>query len=65
MANGIYAQVTFSLQISILFDHSTESLCIGDDNSSPYCSSGDVANVIVGEVKDHDGPYDGIMISCK
>ncbi|KIJ55282.1 hypothetical protein M422DRAFT_199415 [Sphaerobolus stellatus SS14] len=38
--------------------------CSKDDDPSIKCSTGDVSNIFVGDVKDHDGPYDGIIISC-
>ncbi|KXN85767.1 Lipase [Leucoagaricus sp. SymC.cos] len=38
--------------------------CPGQDNPSAECSVGDVDNVSVGDISDHAGPYNGIMMSC-
>ncbi|KAG8684018.1 hypothetical protein FRC09_015661 [Ceratobasidium sp. 395] len=36
--------------------------CNGHDNTSPNCSTGAVANIFVGNLDDHSGPYEGIML---
>ena len=40
------------------------NLFLGQDNDSDLCSTGDVANVLVGKVSDHDGPYDSVTMGC-
>ncbi|KAG8935712.1 hypothetical protein FRC02_006760 [Tulasnella sp. 418] len=38
--------------------------CSGQDNEAdPYCSTGAVDNIFVGNTDDHSGPYNGILIS--
>jgi len=48
--------------------HITESgafeSCQGSDNNSPLCTAGDVTNIFKGNVSDHDGPYNGILMGC-
>ena len=40
-------------------------LSIGQENeSNPYCTTGAVANIFVGQAGDHGGPYAGIMMGC-
>jgi len=39
-------------------------LCPGQDNTDSQCSIGDVPNILVGDVGDHSGPYDGVTIGC-
>ena len=39
-------------------------LTIGQDNTSKMCSVGDVRDILHGNAKDHDGPYDGIKIGA-
>ncbi|KAB5587881.1 Lipase [Ceratobasidium theobromae] len=36
--------------------------CVGQDNTSTNCSTGAVANILVGNTDDHLGPYEGIYI---
>jgi len=38
--------------------------CPGEDNESDLCSTGDVPNIFEGDESDHDGPYDGVEMSC-
>ncbi|GJE90908.1 lipase family protein [Phanerochaete sordida] len=38
--------------------------CSGQDNTSSECSTGAVPNIFVGDVGDHDGPYDGVTMGC-
>ena len=38
--------------------------CPGQDNSDAQCSIGDTPNIFVSDIKDHEGPYNGITISC-
>jgi hypothetical protein len=38
--------------------------CPGQDNPSEFCIVGDEPTVFVGELSDHDGPYDGILMGC-
>jgi len=38
--------------------------CAGRDNTDVECSTGAVPNVFASNEKDHDGPYNGIRISC-
>jgi hypothetical protein len=42
-----------------LIDH---NLTIGQDNPSTECIVGDVPNILLGDVINHDGPYDGVII---
>ncbi|KAJ7132294.1 lipase [Mycena epipterygia] len=39
--------------------------CAGQENDSELCSVGDVPSIVFGSIEDHDGPYDGVEISCK
>ncbi|KAJ7282091.1 Alpha/Beta hydrolase protein, partial [Mycena rebaudengoi] len=39
--------------------------CPGQENSSDLCAVGAVPNVLLGSIVYHDGPYDGVLISCK
>jgi hypothetical protein len=43
--------------------HSTLKDHVGDDNDSNQCSTGDVSNVFVGKVSDHDGPFNGVTMA--
>ncbi|KEP48780.1 lipase [Rhizoctonia solani 123E] len=36
--------------------------CVGQDNTSTDCSTGAVENILVGNVIDHLGPYEGVWI---
>jgi hypothetical protein len=36
----------------------------GQENESQLCSAGDVPNILAGSIANHDGPYDGVEISC-
>ncbi|KAK0194421.1 alpha/beta-hydrolase [Armillaria mellea] len=36
--------------------------CPGQDNENVQCTVGEVRNVLVSDVDDHSGPYDGVMI---
>ncbi|KAJ6474669.1 lipase [Mycena vitilis] len=38
--------------------------CPGEDNPSDLCTTGDVPNILEGDESDHDGPYDGVDMSC-
>ncbi|KAJ7102988.1 lipase [Mycena crocata] len=38
-------------------------ICPGQDNESELCSAGDVS-ILSGSIANHDGPYDGVEISC-
>jgi hypothetical protein len=38
------------------------TVCPGQDNPSKHCSVGDTPSVIQGNVVDHVGPYDGILM---
>ncbi|KIY52535.1 lipase class 3 family protein, partial [Fistulina hepatica ATCC 64428] len=38
--------------------------CAGQDNNSTMCSTGDVPNVLAGNISYHDGPYDGVLMGC-
>nr|GAT53480.1 predicted protein [Mycena chlorophos] len=38
--------------------------CPGMDNPSTLCSTGDVPTLLNGNVNDHDGPYNGVEITC-
>ena len=37
-------------------------LFIGQDNTSKMCSAGDVPDILDGNVTDHSGPYDGVIM---
>ncbi|KAI0027798.1 lipase [Vararia minispora EC-137] len=39
--------------------------CLGQDNPSPHCSHGDVANIFEWNATDHLGPYDGVIMGCR
>ncbi|KAH8989452.1 Alpha/Beta hydrolase protein [Lactarius akahatsu] len=45
-------------------DSGTWENCPGQDNPSTLCVVGDVPNIFVGSLSDHDGPYNGISMSC-
>ncbi|ELU43446.1 lipase [Rhizoctonia solani AG-1 IA] len=36
--------------------------CAGQDNTDGQCTTGDVSNILVGDVNDHGGPYEGIHV---
>ena len=36
----------------------------GQENESELCSVGDVPNILFGSIANHEGPYDGVEISC-
>ncbi|EIN06264.1 alpha/beta-hydrolase [Punctularia strigosozonata HHB-11173 SS5] len=38
--------------------------CPGQDNTDDECTTGDVGNVFEGDLDDHDGPYDGVVMGC-
>ncbi|KAB5594470.1 Lipase [Ceratobasidium theobromae] len=39
--------------------------CAGQDNTDEQCTTGLVANILVGDINDHGGPYEGIQLgSC-
>ncbi|QRW13147.1 Lipase (class 3) [Ceratobasidium sp. AG-Ba] len=39
--------------------------CAGEDNTDPSCIIGTVPNVLIGDINDHGGPYEGVSIgSC-
>ncbi|KAL0953907.1 hypothetical protein HGRIS_005073 [Hohenbuehelia grisea] len=39
--------------------------CDGQDNENPLCSAGSIASLFAGEIEDHMGPYDGLVIGCR
>lgn len=39
-------------------------LCPGQENPSTQCSDGAVPNIFVGDIGNHDGPYNGITMGC-
>ncbi|KAF8129657.1 Alpha/Beta hydrolase protein [Mycena galopus ATCC 62051] len=39
--------------------------CPGQENPSEMCSVGDVPGILFGSIEDHEGPYDGVVISCE
>jgi len=38
--------------------------CPGPENTSPLCTDGVVTNIFKGNVSNHDGPYNGIVMGC-
>ncbi|KAK0489329.1 alpha/beta-hydrolase [Armillaria novae-zelandiae] len=38
--------------------------CPGQDNPEKGCTVGDVSSIFVGDLSDHDGPYDGVEMDC-
>ncbi|KAJ6474664.1 lipase [Mycena vitilis] len=38
--------------------------CPGQENPSQLCSAGDVPDIFVGSIANHDGPYDAVVVSC-
>lgn len=38
--------------------------CPGQDNPSTLCIVGDVPNIFVGDLDDHDGPYGPVTMGC-
>ncbi|KAK0466791.1 alpha/beta-hydrolase [Desarmillaria tabescens] len=38
--------------------------CPGQDNEDDRCTVGEVSNILVGDVDDHPGPYDGVTMGC-
>lgn len=36
----------------------------GSENTSPLCTDGVVTNIFKGNVSNHDGPYNGIVMGC-
>jgi len=38
--------------------------CPGQDNESDLCTTGDVSTIFSGDESDHDGPYNGVEMSC-
>lgn len=38
--------------------------CPGQDNTDGHCTIGYVLNIFKGDIRDHEGPYDGVMIGC-
>ncbi|KAF8174960.1 lipase class 3 family protein [Pholiota molesta] len=47
-----------------IMDNGSWVSCPGQDNPSTECIVGDVPNILVGNESDHDGPYDGVKMSC-
>ena len=45
-------------------DNDAWDACPGQDNPSTLCSTGDVPTVLQGDEPEHDGPYNGITITC-
>ena len=37
---------------------------IGQDNTSNECIVGDVPNIFVADLNDHDGPYNSVTMGC-
>jgi len=38
--------------------------CPGEDNTNSECTIGYVPNILVGNISDHSGPYDGVTMTC-
>lgn len=38
--------------------------CPGEDNTSTLCEVGDVPNILVASLSDHNGPYGAITMGC-
>ncbi|GLB41568.1 putative alpha beta-hydrolase [Lyophyllum shimeji] len=38
--------------------------CADQENDNTQCTDGSVSNILEGDLGDHDGPYDGVMIRC-
>ncbi|KAK0501698.1 alpha/beta-hydrolase [Armillaria luteobubalina] len=38
--------------------------CPGQDNPEKGCTVGDVSSIFVGDLNDHDGPYDDVEMGC-
>ncbi|KAK0202424.1 alpha/beta-hydrolase [Desarmillaria ectypa] len=38
--------------------------CPGQENPEKGCTIGDVSSIFVGDLNDHDGPYDGVEMGC-
>jgi hypothetical protein len=45
-------------------DLSGRRVASGQDNPSTLCIVGDEPSIFDGNLNDHDGPYDGIMMGC-
>ncbi|KAK7461011.1 hypothetical protein VKT23_008938 [Stygiomarasmius scandens] len=45
-------------------DSGVWDVCPGHDNTDSRCTTGDVGNIFEGSVSDHDGPYDGVTMTC-
>lgn len=45
-----------------ILDNGTWVSCPGQDNDSVMCSTGAVPTIFEGDVRNHDGPYDGVMM---
>jgi hypothetical protein len=43
-------------------DNAKWNACAGQDNTDAECSTGEVSNVLVGNIVDHLGSYDGVWI---
>ena len=53
--------------ISFMFEDMFRPKLLGNDNTSPLCSTGDVQNALAafGNLfSDHLGPYDGVTMGC-
>ncbi|KAI9458354.1 lipase [Lactarius psammicola] len=53
--------------MSLGFHHASGEVHItdsGQDDPSTLCVVGDVPNIFVGSLSDHDGPYAGILMGC-
>ncbi|KAF5352086.1 hypothetical protein D9758_009374 [Tetrapyrgos nigripes] len=47
-----------------ILDSGAWDVCPGHDNTDSRCTTGDVSNILDGDLGDHDGPYDGVDMSC-
>lgn len=45
-------------------DDESWKACPGQDDPSKQCIDGDVPFFLFGNIKDHSGPYDGVIIKC-
>jgi hypothetical protein len=44
-------------------NNSSWDACPGQDNESTLCSTGAVPEIWDGDLSDHDGPYDGVLMN--
>jgi hypothetical protein len=45
-------------------DDSSWKACPGQDNPDKQCIDGEVPFPLLGNVNDHSGPYDGVILKC-